>query len=327
MILRIAEYFRLLPAMALAVVATGVADAQEPPKGPVVILVGFSAGGTTDLIARLMAEKIENALRRPVVVENKPGAGGRIAAGALKSATPDGATLMVAPIVVPVLAPLVYRQLDYDPVRDFAPVAQVAQFQFAFAVGADHPARTLSQFVDWAKSNHSRASFGTPGAGSIPHFLGVMIATATGIEMTHVAYQGLPRLTSDLIGGQIPAAIYALPDLIALHRAGKIRILATSGASRSPLSPMVPTFSEQGFASIEATSWVAIYAPAKTPDPLVARLSGVISTSLQAPELRERLVGLGYEPTGTTPAELAAIMAADTTRWAPIIKASGFHAE
>ncbi len=213
---RIAEYLGLLLAMALAVVATGVADAQEPPKGPIVILVGFSAGGTTDLIARLMAEKIANALQRPVVVEDKPGAGGRIAAEALKNATPDGTTLMVAPIVVPVLAPLVYRKLDYDPVRDFAPVGQIARFQFAFAVGADHPARTLSQFVDWAKANPSRASFGTPAAGSIPHFLGVMIGAATGIEMTHVPYKGLPRLASDLVGGQIAAAIDALPDLIAL---------------------------------------------------------------------------------------------------------------
>ena len=200
---RIAEYGLLLAA-ALAVVATGVADAQDPAKGPIVILVGFSAGGTTDLIARLMAEKLANALQRPVVVEDKPGAGGRLAAGALKNATPDGTTLMVAPIVVPVLAPLVYRQLDYDPARDFAPVGQIARFQFAFAVGADHPARTLSQFVDWAKANPSQASFGTPGAGSIPHFLGVMIARATGIEMTHVPYKGLPALASDLIGRSDP---------------------------------------------------------------------------------------------------------------------------
>jgi tripartite-type tricarboxylate transporter receptor subunit TctC len=145
--------------------------------------------------------------------------------------------------------------------------------------------------------------------------------------MPHIAYKGLPPLASDLLGGQIPAAIDALPDLIALHRAGKIRILATSGASRSPLSPRVPTFAEQGFASIEAASWVAMYAPAKTPDPVIGRLSKAISTSLQAPELRERLVKLGYDPTGTTPAELAAIMAADTERWAPIIKASGFRAD
>ncbi len=324
---RVAQCFGLLLTTSLAVVATGMADAQDPPKGPLVILVGFSAGGTTDLIARVMAEKLANALQRPVVVEDKPGAGGRIAAVSLEERASGRHHAHGC----------ADRRARARPARlSTARLRSHARFRPSRAN------RTISVRLRRPRGSSGKDALairrlgeGESVSGQLrhtrggehSHFLGVMIARATGIEMTHVPYKGLPALASDLIGGQIPAGIDALPDLIALHRAGKIRILATSGAARSPLSPMVPTFSEQGFASIEATSWVAMYAPANTPDPVVGRLSGVISASLQASELRERLVSLGYEPTGTTPAELAAIMAADTERWAPIIKASGFRAE
>jgi len=308
-------------------VASPNAYAQSVVKGPVRIIVGFAAGGTTDTAARLLADQIQDSLRQPVVVENKAGASGRIAAEALKHAAPDGTTLLLVPIVVPVLAPLVFKQLDYDPAKDFAPVTQVANYQFAFVVGRDHPARTMPEFVAWAKSHPAQAAYGTPAAGSLPHFIGVMIGRAAGIDMVHVAYKGVAPLEADLMGGQIAAGVDALSDVIELHRAGKLRIIATSGAQRSPLLPMVPTFKEQGFPTIEGSGWIAMYAPAKTPRPVIDYFSATIIKALHTPQLRERLVNLALEPTGTTPEELTAIMINDAARWAPIIKASGFTAD
>jgi tripartite-type tricarboxylate transporter receptor subunit TctC len=314
-------------AASVAAVASGGAHAQAPIKGPIHILVGFAAGGTTDVTARLMADKFREALGQPVVVENRAGAGGRIAAEALKNAAPDGSTLLLAPIAVPVLAPLVFKQLGYDPAKDFAPVAHVANYPSVFAVGADVPAGTVPEFVAWAKSRGAQASFGTPAAGGLPHFFGLMIGKASGIEMVHVPYKGVGPLALDLAGGQIPAGISALSDMLQLHRAGKLRIIATSGARRSPLLPAVPTFGEQGFPAVVGDGWIAFYAPAKTPKPVIEHWSALIAKVVRTPEITARLIDLGLEPTGTTPEELAAIMAADTARWAPIVKASGFSGE
>jgi len=314
-------------ALAAAAFALPVANAQVALKGPVRIIVGFAAGGSSDIAARLIGENLRQSLGVPVVVENKVGAGGRIAAEALRNAAPDGTSLLLAPVVVPVLAPLVYKQLSYDPARDFAPVAQVATYQFALAVAPSHPAKNVSEFVAWMKANPKEASFGSPAPGSLPHFFGLMIGQATGIDMVHVAYKGGAPLATDLMGGQIPCGIDALSDMMELHRAGKIRIIATSGRERSPLLPAVPTFREQGFPSIEGNGWIGVYAPANTPGHVIEALSSAIGAAVRSPETRERLISLGYEPTGTTAADLAAIMSADTARWAPIIKASGFSAD
>ena len=242
-------------------------------------------------------------------------------------AAPDGRTLLLAPIAVPVIGPLVFKALRYDPAKDLAPVAQVAKYEFAFAVAADHPARTVPEFVAWARANPARATVGNPGAGSLPHFLGVMLGRAADIELVHVAYKSVAPLEAELMSGQIAAGISALSDLAPLHRAGKLRILATSGAARSPLLPQVPTFGQQGFPAIEAVGWHGLYAPAKTPQPVVDQLSRTIVAALQTPALQQKFVALGLEPTGTTPQTLAAIMAADTARWRPIVKASGFTLE
>jgi tripartite-type tricarboxylate transporter receptor subunit TctC len=304
-----------------------VANAQGTLRGPVRIIVGFAAGGSSDIAARMLADKLKDSLGVPVIVENKPGAGGRIAAEALKNAAPDGTTYLLTPVVIPVLAPLVYKQLSYHPATDFAPVAQVATYQFALAVGPNHPAKTVPEFVAWLKANPTQANFGSPAPGSLPHFFGLMFGQATGVDLVHIPYKGGAPLAADLMGGQIPAGIDALSDMIELHRGGKIRIIATSGAQRSPLLPAVATFKEQGFATIEGSGWIAVYAPSNTPAILVDKLSAAIAGALKNPELRERFITVGYEPTGTTPEQLAAIMAADSARWSPIIKASGFTAD
>ena len=303
------------------------AHAQATFARPVRILVPVAAGGTTDLTARLIADGIRASVGQPVVVENRPGATGRIAAEALKHAAADGTTFLLAPIVVSVLAPLVFRDLSYDPSKDFAPVAQVARYSFAFAVRPDHPARTVPEFVAWAKVNPAQARFGTAGSGSIPHLLGVMVSRATGTDLVHASYSSLAQVQSELIAGQIAAAISAFADFLALDRAGKVRIIATSATGRSPRLPAVPTFVEQGFPAVVAVGWNAVYAPAGTPKPLIDRLSVAIARALRTPAIREKLMDLGLEPVGTTPDELAAIIAADTAHWAPVVRAAGFAAD
>jgi tripartite-type tricarboxylate transporter receptor subunit TctC len=324
--LRVPNLLCALIAGALAASAPSGAHAQDAARGPVRILLGF-ADDAGYAFAQLISESVGSATGRPVVIERKPGATGRIAAEALKHAEPDGTTLYLAPIVVPVLAPLVFRNLRYDPVKDFAPVAQVLTFRYVLAVGPGHPARSVSEFAAWAKAHREQASFGTAGAGSVPHFFGVMLGRAMGTELLHVPYKGGTVMLADLMGGRIAAGIESLTNTVELHRAGRIRILAISGAERSPLAPGVPTFREQGLAELDAVGWAGVFARAGTPRPLIDRLSRSIVASLRAPEIRERFLSLGVEPTGTTPEELAAIMAADTARWAPIVKASGFTAE
>jgi tripartite-type tricarboxylate transporter receptor subunit TctC len=313
--------------VSFSAIASTAACAQAPGKGPIRILVGFAAGGTTDVAARLIADRLREDLDRPVVVENKAGAGGRIAAEALKGSPADGSTLLLVPMVVPVLAPLVSRQLGYDPAHDLAPVAHVAYYAIALAVAPNHPAGTMGELAAWAKANPARASFGTPAAGSLPHFFGVMAGKAIGVDMVHVPYKGVAPLAVDLAGNQLPVGISALSDLIELHRAGRLRIIATSGARRSALLPTVPTFIEQGFPAIEGNGWIAFYAPAGTPEPVIEQWSRAIAKVVTTPEVTAKLIQLGLEPTGSTPEELAAIMAVDTARWRPIIQASGFSGE
>jgi tripartite-type tricarboxylate transporter receptor subunit TctC len=311
-------------ALVLALLAAAVSAQVDRP---VKILVGFAAGGSADIVARLLAERMQPELKQAVVVDNKPGAGGRIAAEMLKNAPPDGGTIMLAPIVVPVLAPLVFSKLPYDPLVDFAPVAQVANFQFGLSVNAANPIRSVSELITWSKFNASLANYGTPAPGSLPHFFGVQIAKATGIDYVHVPFNGGAPAMNALVGNQVGFVIDTLVDGIEMYRAGKTRMLATSGAARSPLLPEVPTFAEAGLSGIEGVSWFAVYAPAKTPEALVRQLNAAINKALTAPELRERFTRLGLEPTGGTPADLAAAMKRDTERWAPVVKASGFRAD
>ena len=311
-----------LTALTTLTAATSLAQGSSSVR----ILLGF-ADEAGYAFAQLISDNVGRAMERTVVIERKPGATGRIAAEALKHAAPDGTTLYLAPIVVPVLAPLVFRNLSYDPVKDFAPVAQVLTFRYVLAVGPNHPARNGQEFVAWAKAHPKEASYGTAGAGSLPHFLGVMINETTGTQLLHVPYRGGAPMQADLLGGQIASGIESLTNLIEYHRAGTLRILAVSGTERSPLAPSIPTFREQGLTSTDVVGWVGVFAPAGTPKSVVDRLSAAIVEAVRTPSISDKYRALGVEPTGSTPEELAAIMAADTARWAPIVKASGFSAE
>lgn len=310
--------------LSLLLLAYGAAAQVDKP---VKILVGFAAGGSADTAARLLAERMKDDLKQTVLVDNKPGAGGRIAAELLKNATPDGSTIMIAPIVVPILAPMVFSKLGYDPLADFALVAAVANFQFGLSVNAAHPAKNLQELVAWWKANPAQANFGTPGPGSLPHFFGVMIARDAGLDLVHVPFNGGAPLMNALMGNQVSSAIDTLVDQIELQRSGRVRILASAGSARAALLPEVPTFAEAGLKGVQGSSWFAIYAPARTSEATLRQLNAAINAALAAPEVRERFAKLGLEPTGGTPADLAALMQRDRERWAPIVKASGFKAD
>lgn len=301
--------------------------AQAQVAGLVKILVGFAPGGSADVAARLIGERMAAELKQPVVVENKPGAGGRIAAEQLKNVPADGTTIMLAPIVVPVLAPLVFSKLAYNPATDFAPVAPVANFQFGLAVAAAHPAKNLTDLVAWWKASPKDANFGSPAPGSLPHFFGVMIASGTGADLVHVPFNGGAPLMNALVGNQVSTGIDTVVDQVENHKGGRIRVLATSGAARSSVLPEVPTFVESGFKGVEGSGWFGVCAPAKTSTATVQQLSAAVNKALATPELRERFARLGLEPTGGSAADLAALMKRDSERWAPVVKASGFKGD
>ena len=313
---------KILFAVGLSIAAS--AGAQD---GPIRILVGFPPGGESDVIGRLVADRMRVSLRVPVVVENKAGASGMIAAEALKNAASDGRTLMISPIAITVFAPLTHAKLKYDPTEDFAPVSLAAHFQMALAVGPGSPARTLHEYIAWARAHPAKATYGVPLAGGPTHFFGVMLARATGVDLAVVPYKGSAPLVNDLTGGQVPAGITVLSQVLKLHEAGKVRVLATSGPQRSPMAPDVPTFKELGFPAIEGTGWQAFHTRAKTPRETIDRLSTAIASAIKAREVSDRLLALGLEPVGSTADELAHRVAEDTAKWAPIVKASGFRAD
>jgi tripartite-type tricarboxylate transporter receptor subunit TctC len=331
----LARHFRegrsMIRNLALAALLAASAAHAQDIKGPVKIVVGYPAGGSADVVARLVADKIKDDLKQPVVVENKVGAGGRVAAETTKALPADGTTLMIANIAVMTLAPLSFAKLNYDPVKDYAPVAHVANFQLGFAAGpatgTTGPAASMKDFVAWAQANRANASFGSPAAGSLPHFFGVLIGQGIGVELLHVPFNGSAPMRTAVLGGQIATVTDTLPDLTELHKSGKLRVLGTSGAKRSAALPDVPTMTELGFPNVTGFGWFGFYAPAGTPKPIVDRLNAAIVKAINAPDVRERITALGFEPTGTSPEEFARIMAADTARWGPVIKASGFKGD
>jgi tripartite-type tricarboxylate transporter receptor subunit TctC len=308
---------------ALAVLlAVTSAHAQTVPQ-PVRIVFPFPAGSAGDALVRMLAQSMQGSLRRPVIVENKAGAGGRIGAQMVKDAPPDGSVLLVTPVAPMVVFPHVYENLGYDPVSDFQPISQIATFDLAVAVGPRVPAKSLPELLEWLKSNPAHANYASPAAGSLPHFFAVQLGRMIGVDLGHVVYKGSPPAITDLMGGHLPAYFGPTQELVAAHRAGNIRVLATSGGTRSPALTDVPTFREAGYA-IEAAVWFGIYAPGRTPADVIARLNQTIVAAIRTPELQARMLDLGLRPTGSSSAELAEIQRADFERWGPVVKASGF---
>lgn len=301
------------------------------PIEQVRIFYGFPAGSAGDVTARRVAEKLAGTpySRLPGVVENKPGAGGRLALEALRAAAPDGATLAMTPFSALAIYPHIFKKLGYDPAKDFMPVSISAVMHHGFAIGPVVPAevRNLKDFLAWAKANPALANYGSPGAGSTPHFLGALLGLSANVDLKHVPYRGSVPGVTDVIGGQIAAMCTPSGDFLQNHRAGKLRLIATSGAARSPFSADVPTFAEQGFPEITTEEWFGFYAPARTPAAIVGAANAAITTALKDPAMIEGLGAIGLIARGSTPEAQAASQQAETDRWGPLVKKIGFTAE
>jgi tripartite-type tricarboxylate transporter receptor subunit TctC len=256
-------------------------------------------------------------------VENIVGAGGRIGARAVKDAQPNGAKLLFASNSQMTLQPLIYHDLGYDAFDDFIPISQTVRSEAAFAVGGQTPVHSIKELIAWLAANPTQALFGSPGVGTGPHFAGLEFARLSGLRLRHAPYKGTPAALPDLLAGRIPLHIAMTAELVAQHKSGAVRILATAGADRSPFVPDVATLRESGI-EIEAPGWFAFYAPAGTPQDIVTRLEQAIVAATNAPEVREKIEKVGYLPTGTTSDALRKIQRADTERWARVVKASGF---
>jgi tripartite-type tricarboxylate transporter receptor subunit TctC len=315
-----------LSALAAAASIAPFAASHAQDKPPLRIVVGFPPGGSADILARVVAERIKGSLDRAVVVENKPGAGGRIALDTVRTAAADGNTVLLAPMGPFVLFPHTFKKLNYDAFTDFSPISQVASFQFAITAGSANNAKSIADLVSLAKADSKNANYGTAGAGTVPHFLGVMLSDAAGVPMTHVPFQGGAPAMVALVGGHVNYVVDTVTESLELHKAGRARVIAVSSATRAPQLPEVPTLKEQGI-NMEATGWFGVFGPAKLPADVINKISEAIAQAMKEKDTQERLIKLGYEAVGSTPAGLAAAHRADYARWEKPIKATGFTAD
>jgi tripartite-type tricarboxylate transporter receptor subunit TctC len=322
-----------LQTLALPLLAPWAALAQNTglPLEQVKIINGFPAGGTADATSRRIGDKLAGSdyTRKGAVVENKTGAAGRIAIDTVKNGPADGSSLLLTPYSMMAIYPHIYKALSYDPVKDFAPVCMASSMSHGLAVGPMVPAtvKTLKEFVAWAKANPDKANYGSPAAGSTPHFLGALLSLDTGVPMQHVAYRGSVPGVTDVIGGQLAAMLTPHGDFLANHRAGKIRILATSGKKRSPFVPEVATFAEQGFPDLTVEEWFGFFAPIKTPANVVSAANAAINAALKDKALIESWATQGLVPLGGSTDDMAKDLQRQLAFWGPIVKRIGFTAE
>ncbi|NBS72257.1 MAG: ABC transporter substrate-binding protein [Betaproteobacteria bacterium] len=298
--------------------------AQDKP--PIKIWVGFPPGGSVDVVARILAERMRTTLDQNVIVDNKPGAGGRIILGDLKRATADGNTLVLAPSGALVIFPWLYKNLGYDPMKDFSPIARVTTFDFAVTAGPGAPAGDLKSVMTWLKANPTKANFATSGAGTVPHFAGILLSNEVGIPFTHVAYKGGAPAAQDLLAGQIPLMVDTASETIEHHRSGKLKILAVTGEARSSALPEVPTLKELGI-NVVADAFFGLYGPANMAPDRVQKISDAVAQALNNPEVQSRIRGFGLVPSYSNAQGLTSTQASHYKRWESPIKASGYTAE
>lgn len=314
-------------AVGLLGAAMPVALAQD--RAAIRVWVGFPPGGGTDAIARAIVERLPDVLGQAVIVENRPGAGGRLAVDALLGAPADGTTYMIAPNATPTFQTLVFgSQVRWNILRDFEPVAGLVVYPLGMAVTPNLGAQHAQEFVRWARQNPDKAAFGTPGVGGQNHFLGVQLARVAGIQLPLVAYKGSPPLMTDLLGGHLPSAITLMDQMITQHRAGRVRVIGVFTERRSELMPEIPTFLEQGLDVQLGEAWNAMWAPARTPMAELQRMRMALQRVLSAPATRELLMTrLACVPAYRDGAEMARLQKAELEAWEPIIRASGFKPE
>lgn len=299
----------------------GLAQAQSTTR----ILVGFPPGGGTDAIARIIGERLQVDLGHPVVVDNKPGAGGQLAAQALKAATADGNTLFLSHDHSITILPMVTKNPGYDSAKDFVPVAGFATFVNAFAVSNGTPAQSFKAYVDGVKAAGGKGSVGIPAPASVPQFLVQVIARQNGLDLVAAPYRGSAPMMSDMLGNQIPAGVASIPDFIENHKAGKLRVVAVMGSQRQAAMPEVPTFSELGLKGFEDVPYYGLFAPAGTPKAALDRLAQAVQKAIAQPDVREKLTAMGLTVGFMTGEQLGAREQAYGKVWAKIIQDSGFQ--
>jgi tripartite-type tricarboxylate transporter receptor subunit TctC len=317
-----------LLAMLVAAVAAPFTFAQSAanyPAKPVRLVVPFPAGGTTDILARAVAQKLSEAWGRQMIVDNRPGAGGNIGSDLVAKSAPDGYTLLMGTVGTHAINPSLYKNMPYDHVKDFAPVILVAGVPNVLVVNPSLPVHSVPELIAYAKANPGKLNFASSGNGTSIHLSGELFKAMTGVEMTHVPYKGSAPALTDLIGGQVQLMFDNLPSSLPFIKAGKLRALAVTSGARAAALPDLPTLAESGLPGFEASSWFGVLAPAGTPRDIVAKLNGAIAGWLASPEAKEKLLAQGAIAAGGTPEDFARHIGAETSKWAKVVKASGAH--
>ncbi len=308
----------------------GALRAQGAPAFDTVrIVIGFPPGGTTDTTARRVAEKLKGTYARNAVVENRTGAGGQVAVDLMRTAPRDGSTLLQTPASMLAIYPHTYRKLSYDPWTDVTPVSLACRFDFGFAVGPMVPAsvRNIPEFIAWCKANPDKANYGSPAAGSTPHFIGALLGLGTNTDLKHVAFRGTQPAILDMIGGQIASVSGPVGEFTQHVAAGKCRLLATSAEKRSRFAPDVPTFAEQGYKDLVFREWFAFYLPGRPDAGIVQRANAALRVAIADKETVDGIATMGLEAESSTPEELAAMQKREFDRWGPIVRTIGFTAD
>ena len=312
---------------ALLLIASFGALAQDPyPSKPIRFILPFPPGGGTDLLGRLIADRLSSALGQPVVTENRGGAGGNVGAEAAAHSAPDGYTIvLVAPSIA--ISPTLYSKLNYDPIKDFAPIALVAQVPNVMVTHPSVPATTLAEFIAYARGNPGKLNFGSGGLGTSNHLAGELFNLRTGAGLIHVPYKGVNLAMNGVLAGEVHLVFIGVPVPAPHIKAGRLRGLAVLGRERSPLIPDVPTAAEAGLPDFDVTTWYGVLAPAGTPRPIIQRLNAELTKMMQAPDVKERLAAMGTDPLTSSPEELGAYIKQEMARWGDVIRKANLHAE
>ncbi len=314
-------------AVAAIALASGAARAQTFPSKPVRIVVGFAPGGNTDVVSRILAQRLGEMWGQNVIVDNRPGASGMIAGEIVAKAPPDGHTLLVSPQTSLAVAPALYGKAPYDTAKDFSPITLAGSSPLLMVVHPSFPPRTFAEFVVLAKKGGTPLTFGSGGVGSSPHMAGELLSAALGIKMNHVPYKGENPALADTIGGQIPIMFGNLPVAVPHVKSGKLRGLANTASTRSPLAPDIPTVAESGIKNYSIATWSAVLGPAGMPPELVTRIQRDIARVVNQPENRDRLINMGVDLIANSPEEFGAFLRAEIVRYAKVIKDAGIKVE
>ena len=311
-----------LAAITMGAIAPLHAQASFPDK-PIKIIVGYAPGGSSDITARLISDRLRQELGQPVIVENRPGAGGNIGSLAVARATPDGYTLLLAAAAQIVINPALYKNMPLDPLKDLVPITQLQTDHNLMVVNPSVPAKNLKEFIAYAKSHPKDVTFSSPGAGSPAHLAGELMNQMAGLTMLHVPYKGSGAALNDLIAGHVTMAIDNMPALLPQVQAGKLRAIAVASPRRAAAAPDVPTIDEAGLNGYVVGAWKGLMAPAGTPAPIIAKLHDAAIKVLADPEIRQRLIALGAEPVGDTPEQFAKTLREETAKWSALVKSTG----